>query len=86
MTEEKYKEIKSLKDEIEKLENRLFTINKLIESARLQMEIKGTSTCNFRINRFLTLYEDDFIKSILDGERKTTEYNLSALKRKFEGV
>jgi len=83
MTEEKYKEIKKLKEEIVKLEFRLSTIHNLIDSKRLEMEIKGTSTCKFNINRFIRLDDDAFIKTILDNERKTTEHRLLELKDEF---
>jgi len=83
MTEEKYKEIKKLKEEIVKLEFRLSTIHNLIDSKRLEMEIKGTSTCKFNINRFIRLDDDAFIKTILNNERKTTENQLSKMREDF---
>ena len=83
MTEEKYNEIKKLKEEIVKLEFRLSTIHNLIDSKRLEMEIKGTSTCKFNINRFIRLDDDVFIKTILDNERKTTENQLSKMREDF---
>jgi len=83
MTEEKYNEIKKLKEEIVKLEFRLSTIHNLIDSKRLEMEIKGISTCKFNINRFIKFDGDDFIKSILHSERKTTENQLSKMKEEF---
>lgn len=83
MTEEKYNEIKRIKEQIVQTEFKLSTINNLIESIQLQMEIKGISTCHFKINRFIKLDGDDFIKSILDSERKTTEHQLSKLKEEF---
>lgn len=83
MTEEKYNEIKKLKETIVNLEFKLSTINNLIESKKLEMEIKGTSTCKFNINRFIKFDGDDFIKSILDTERKTTEYKLSKMREDF---
>jgi hypothetical protein len=84
MTEEKFMELKTLKDKIGQLEMRLSTINNLLESKNLNMEIKGTSTCHFKINRFINIDGDDYIKTILDSERKTTEFNLSQLKQEFE--
>ena len=84
MTEEKYNELKILKEEINNLERRLSTINNLIESKNLNLEIRGTSMCHFRINRFINIDGDDYIKTILDSERKTTEFNLSVLKQEFE--
>jgi hypothetical protein len=84
MTEEKFNELKTLKEEINKLEFKLSTINNLLESVNLNMEIKGTSTCHFKINRFINIGGDNFIKTILDSERKTTEFNLSQLKQEFE--
>ena len=86
MTEEKYNEIKKLKETIVNLEFKLSTINNLIESKKLEMEIKGTSTCNFKINRFIKFDGDDFIKSILDSERKTTEYQLSKMREDFNNL
>ena len=83
MTEEKYNEIKSLKEKIEKLERELRTIEHLIESVALGMEISGTSTCKFKVKRFFKMDGDDFIKSILDGERKNIEYKLSQLRDNF---
>lgn len=83
MTEEKYNEIKKLKEEIVKLEFRLSTIHNLIDSKRLEMEIKGTSTCKFNINRFIRLDDDAFIKTILNNERKTTENQLSKMREDF---
>lgn len=83
MTEEKYNEIKKLKEEIVKLEFRLSTIHNLIDSKRLEMEIKGISTCKFNINRFIRLDDDAFIKTILDNERKTTENQLSKMREDF---
>ena len=83
MTEEKYNEIKQLKEIIVNLEFKLSTINNLIESKKLEMEIKGTSTCKFNINRFIKFDGDDFIKSILHSERKTTENQLSKMKEEF---
>ena len=83
MTEERYNEIKKLKEEIVKLEFRLSTIHNLIDSKRLEMEIKGTSTCKFNINRFIRLDDDVFIKTILDNERKTTENQLSKMREDF---
>ena len=83
MTEERYNEIKKLKEEIVKLEFRLSTIQNLIESKRLEMEIKGTSTCKFNINRFIRLDDDAFIKTILNNERKTTENQLSKMREDF---
>ena len=55
MTEEKFNELKTLKEEINKLEFKLSTINNLLESVNLNMEIKGTSTCHFKINRFINI-------------------------------
>lgn len=83
MTEERYNEIKKLKEEIVKLEFRLSTIHNLIDSKRLEMEIKGISTCKFNINRFIRLDDDVFIKTILDNERKTTENQLSKMREDF---
>jgi hypothetical protein len=83
MTEERYNEIKKLKEEIVKLEFRLSTIQNLIDSKRLEMEIKGISTCKFNINRFIRLDDDVFIKTILDNERKTTENQLSKMREDF---
>jgi hypothetical protein len=86
MTEEKYNEIKKLKEEIVKLEFRLSTIHNLIDSKRLEMEIKGISTCKFNINRFIRLDDDVFIKTILDNERKTTENQLSKMREDFNNL
>ena len=86
MTEERYNEIKKLKEEIVKLEFRLSTIHNLIDSKRLEMEIKGTSTCKFNINRFIRLDDDVFIKTILDNERKTTENQLSKMREDFNNL
>lgn len=83
MTEERYNEIKKLKEEIVKLEFRLSTIQNLIDSKRLEMEIKGISTCKFNINRFIRLDDDAFIKTILNNERKTTENQLSKMREDF---
>lgn len=83
MTEERYNEIKKLKEEIVKLEFRLSTIHNLIDSKRLEMEIKGISSCKFNINRFIRLDDDVFIKTILDNERKTTENQLSKMREDF---
>lgn len=83
MTEEKYNEIKRIKEQIEKLERNIHTIESLIKSVNLGMEITGTSDCKFKIKRFIRLGGDDFIKSILDSERKTTEYQLSKMKEEF---
>jgi len=83
MTEERYNEIKKLKEEIVKLEFRLSTIQNLIDSKRLEMEIKGISSCKFNINRFIRLDDDVFIKTILDNERKTTENQLSKMREDF---
>ena len=58
MTEEKYNEIKSLKEKIEKLERELRTIEHLIESVDLGMEISGTSTCKFKVKRFFKMDGD----------------------------
>ena len=76
--------LKKLKEEIVKLEFRLSTIQNLIDSKRLEMEIKGISTCKFNINRFIRLDDDVFIKTILDSERKTTEYQLSKMREDFD--
>lgn len=86
MTEERYNEIKKLKEEIVKLEFRLSTIQNLIDSKRLEMEIKGISTCKFNINRFIRLDDDAFIKTILDNERKTTENQLSKMREDFNNL
>ncbi len=86
MTEEKYNEIKKLKEEIVKLEFKLSTIDKLVDSKRLEMEIKGTSTCKFNINRFIRLDDDAFIKTILNNERKTTENQLSKMREDFNNL
>ena len=86
MTEEKYNEIKKLKEEIVKLEFRLSTIHNLIDSKRLEMEIKGISTCKFNINRFIRLDDDAFIKTILNNERKTTENQLSKMREDFNNL
>ena len=84
MTEEKFNELKTLKEEINKLEFKLSTINNLLESVNLNMEITGISTCHFKVKRFINIDGDNFIKTILDSERKTTEFNLSQLKQEFE--
>ena len=86
MTEERYNEIKKLKEEIVKLEFRLSTIQNLIDSKRLEMEIKGISSCKFNINRFIRLDDDVFIKTILDNERKTTENQLSKMREDFNNL
>lgn len=86
MTEERYNQIKKLKEEIVKLEFRLSTIHNLIDSKRLEMEIKGTSTCKFNINRFIRLDDDAFIKTILNNERKTTENQLSKMREDFNNL
>ena len=86
MTEEKYNEIKKLKEEIVKLEFKLSTIHNLIDSKKLEMEIKGTSTCKFNINRFIRLDDDAFIKTILNNERKTTENQLSKMREDFNNL
>lgn len=86
MTEERYNQIKKLKEEIVKLEFRLSTIHNLIDSKRLEMEIKGTSTCKFNINRFIRSDDDAFIKTILNNERKTTENQLSKMREDFNNL
>jgi hypothetical protein len=83
MTEEKYNEIKLLKEKIEKLGWELRTIEELIESANLGLAISGTSTCKFKVKRFVRLSGDDFIKSILEAERKNIESKLSLLQDEF---
>lgn len=50
------------------------------------MEIKGTSTCKFNINRFIRLDDDAFIKTILNNERKTTENQLSKMREDFNNL
>ena len=83
MTEEKFNEIRLLKEKIEKLERNIRIIDHLMESVGMGMEITGTSVCKFKVKRFIKFDGDDFIKSILDGERKTMEYHLSKLKDEF---
>lgn len=83
MTEEKFNEIRLLKENIEKLERDIRTIEYLMESVNMGMEITGTSVCKFKVKRFMKLDGDDFIKSILDGERKNIEYKLSQLRNDF---
>lgn len=83
MTEEKFNEIRLLKENIEKLERDIRTIEHLMESIDLGMEITGTSVCKFKVRRYMKLDGDDFIKSILDGERKNIEYKLSQLRNDF---
>ena len=83
MTEEKFNEIRLLKENIEKLERDIRTIEYLMESVNMGMEITGTSVCKFKVKRFMKLDGDDFIKSILDGERKNIEYKLSQLRDDF---
>ena len=83
MTEEKFNEIRLLKENIEKLERDIRTIEYLMESVNMGMEITGTSVCKFKVKRFMKLDGDDFIKSILDGERKSIEYKLSQLRNDF---
>ena len=83
MTEEKFNEIRLLKENIEKLERDIRTIEYLMESVNMSMEITGTSVCKFKVKRFMKLDGDDFIKSILDGERKNIEYKLSQLRNDF---
>jgi hypothetical protein len=83
MTEEKFNEIKLVKEKIEKLEMDIRTIEYLMESVNMGMEITGKSTCHFKINRFIRLDGDDFIKSILDSERKNIEFKLSQLRDDF---
>jgi len=84
MTEEKYNELKMLKEEITRLESKLLTINNLIQSTKLNMEITGVSTCIFKITRFLNLDGDNFIKTILKSEKELIEKSISVLNDKFK--
>lgn len=83
MTEEKFNEIRLLKEQIDKIQRELSTIDNLLKSNNLTIEVSGVSNCKFNVKRYLKINNEDYIKSILDSERKDLKFRLSELETKF---
>lgn len=83
MTEEKFNEIKLLKEQMDKLHRELSTIDNLLKSNNLTIEVSGVSNCKFKVKRHLKINNEDYVKSILDSEKKDLKFRLSELENKF---
>jgi hypothetical protein len=83
MTEEKFKELVKLKEQISKVEAHISTIDFLIKSNNLSTKIEGVSDCKFKVSRYIYLNDDDAIKSILENLRITLKEKLFLLNEEF---
>lgn len=83
MTEEKFNEIKLLKEQMDKLHRELSTIDNLLTSNNLTIEVSGVSNCKFNVKRYLKINNEDYVKSILETEKKDLRFRLSELETKF---
>lgn len=86
MTEEKYNEIKLLRDKISKLDSKIHTIDRLLEYDDLGMTIEGTSNCKFKIKKFINLSDDKIIKSILEKTKMDLNNQLYLLNEEFSKI
>jgi hypothetical protein len=84
MTEEKFNEIIKIKEEIAKLEFNLKTIDYLIDSDKLTIEVNGVSTCEFKVHRHLFLTDQEVIRHSLFTEKVSINDRLYKLKKEFE--
>ena len=83
MTEEKFNEIRLLKEQIDKIQRELSTIDNLLKSNNLTIEVSGVSNCKFNVKRYLKINNEDYVKSILETEKKDLRFRLSELETKF---
>ncbi len=83
MTEERFEEIKALRDSIDKIKSNIITIDKLLETNNLSCKVEGTSNCKFKVSRFIYLDDIEGIKLILATKKESFEKELISLQEKF---
>lgn len=86
MTEQKFKEIKELKDSIDSLKNNIATIEKLLASENLSCKVEGVSKCKLKTTRFIYLNNEDAIRVLLESQKIFLENNLISLETKFSEI
>ena len=86
MTEVKFQYLVDLKNKIRKIESEIGVINHLMESENFQLSIKGVSTCQFKVTRFLEFNNDDMVISILSEVKKHLEIKFTELQKEFENI
>ena len=84
MTEEKFEEIKSLMDSIDRLKSKIITIDKLLETNNISCKVEGQSDCKFKVSRFIYLTDKKAIKSVMLAEKQALENELFCLQEKFK--
>jgi len=86
MTEIKFKYLVDLKNKIRKIESELEAINHLMKSENFQLTIKGVSTCQFKVTRFLEFSDNNMTISILSEVKKHLEIKYIELQKEFESI
>jgi hypothetical protein len=84
MTEIKFKYLVDLKNKIRKIESELEAINHLMKSENFYLSIRGVSTCESKVTRFLEFNDDNMTISILTEIKKNLEIKYIELQKEFE--
>jgi hypothetical protein len=84
MTEEKFEEIKSLMDSIDRVKSKITTIDKLLETNNISCKVEGQSDCKFKVSRFIYLTDKKSIKNVMMAEKQSLENELLCLQEKFK--
>ena len=84
MTEEKFEEIKSLMDSIDRVKSKITTIDKLLETNNISCKVEGLSDGKFKVSRFIYLTDKKSIKNIMMAEKQSLENELLCLQEKFK--
>ena len=86
MTDERFNEIVKLKEDINKLERNIKTIDYLLNSTELNIEVTGISTCEFKVCRHFKISSEKVIKDSLLSERMILIDKLLKLNKEFESI
>lgn len=86
MTDEKFNQLVKIKEDINELENNLKTIDYLLDSINLNIEITGVSTCKHKVHRHLNISTQDVIQHCLFTEKVSINDRIYKLKKEFESL
>lgn len=85
MTEEKFKGIKDIAENIEIKKHRLIKIDRLLTSDNLSCLIQGKPSDSFRELDY-GFYDNDIVKDALKVQRERLVIELEELKKIFESI
>lgn len=84
MEDSTYKTAEELKNKISSEETRLYRIEKLLKSAKLECEVEGDFHGNRSIVQKYTSGNSDFIKKLLEDDKRLIMNKLTTLRHEFK--